>query len=72
MKNVKEKKNFKSVVSYIVHQGSLKGFYNHILSILKHLQPELIFIVTFLAAMSSSRSDDVTKCVRVCVPFFFL
>ena len=44
----RKKKNFKSVVSYIVHQGSLKGFYNHILSILKHLHPKLIFIVTFV------------------------
>ena len=40
--------NVKFVMSYNVHQGSLKGFYNHILSILKHLHPELIFIVTFV------------------------
>ena len=36
----------------------------------------MVRIGKFLAAMSSSRSDVVTKCVRVCVrpsvPFFFL
>ena len=51
---------------YRVSQKNKTGFLLHILA------TKYQSFNCFLAAMSSSRSDVVTNCVRVSVPFFLL